>query len=281
MPALFISGSIPAMRALTFLTLLLLTLPPGTLAQAPPTTLTDAEQEVFLTKGKLSGRERSAGKGVTGTRRVTLTDGVITHDAQIQSIDEYKAVFESAKGSELNFRDSWRFNVAAYRLDRLLGINMTPVSVPRVHDRKPSAFTWWLDDIIMDEGQRLKDKKQPPNSREWNQQMFLVRVFDQLIYNVDRNMGNLLVDKNWAVWMIDHSRAFRTWPDLKTPGDLAYIDRGIFEKLKALNKPELQKVMGDHLTGPEIDGLLARRDKIVALFEAKGPAALYDRPARK
>jgi hypothetical protein len=171
--------------------------------------------------------------------------------------------------------------VAAYRLDRLLGIHMTPVSVARTHDRKPSAFTWWLDDIVMDEGQRLKTKKEPPSSREWNQQMWVVRVFDQLIYNVDRNMGNLLIDKNWTVWMIDHSRAFRTWHDLKTPNDLVYIDRGIFEKLKGLNKPELQKVMEDHLSGPEIDALLARRDKMVALFEAKGSAGLYDRPARK
>jgi hypothetical protein len=269
------------MRAITVAILLLLTLPSGTDAQAPPATLTDAEQEVFLTKGKISGRVRSVNVGVTGTRRVTLTDGVVTHDAQIQNIDEFKAIFETAKGSELNFRDSWRFNVAAYRLDRLLGIHMTPVSVPRVHDRKPSAFTWWVDDVMMDEGRRLKTKQEPPNSREWNQQMWVVRVFDQLIYNVDRNMGNLLIDKNWTVWMIDHTRAFRSWHDLKTPGDLVFVDRGIFERLKALNKPELQKVMEDHLSGPEIDALLARRDKIVALFEAKGPAGLYDRPARK
>src|SRR5262245_149953 len=118
------------MRAFTLVSLFLLTLPPGAGAQAPPVILGDAQIEAFLGAGKLS-HERGTAKGVTNTRRVTLTDGTITHDAQIQNIDEYKAVFETPKGSELNFRDSWRYNVAAYRLDRLLGINMIPVSVKR------------------------------------------------------------------------------------------------------------------------------------------------------
>ena len=272
------------MRATPLLFVFLLTLSPGAGAQAPPAApvaaLSDAEQEAFLAKAKVTN-VRSVGVGVTGTRRATLTDGTITHDASIQSIDEYKAVFESAKGSELNFRDSWRYNVAAYRLDRLLSLNMTPVSVERTFDRKPSAFTWWVDEVMMDEGKRLKEKTEPPNSTEWNQQMWVVRLFDQLIYNVDRNMGNLLIDKKWTIWMIDHSRAFRTWRDLKTPNDLSYCDRALFEKLKALTKPGLKTVMDDYLTGPEIDGLLARRDQIVALFEKRGAVAFYDRPARR
>jgi hypothetical protein len=157
---------------------------------------------------------------------------------------------------------------------------MTPVSVERVHDRKPSSFTWWVDDVLMDEGQRLKQKKQPPNSQAWNQQMWAVRVFDQLIYNVDRNMGNLLIDKDWRIWMIDHSRAFRIWNELKSPGDLERCDRAMFEKLKALTKPDLVRTMEDYLTGAEIDALLQRRDKIVALFEARGATAFYDGPRR-
>ena len=62
---------------------------------------------------------------------------------------------------------------------------------------------------MMDEGKRLKDKLQPPDTDLWNEQMQMVRVFDQLIYNVDRNMGNLLIGKTWRVWAIDHTRAFR------------------------------------------------------------------------
>ena len=63
-------------------------------------------------------RTRGAGKGVTGTVRATLSDGTITHDASIQTIDESMREFRSNRGTELNFVDSWRYNVAAYRLDR-------------------------------------------------------------------------------------------------------------------------------------------------------------------
>ena len=113
---------------------------------------------------KSSSRKRkccaraAAGKGVTGTLRATLSDGTITHDASIQTIDESMREFRSNRGTEFNFVDSWRYNVAAYRLDRLLEIGMTPPSVERNYQNKPGAFTWWVDDVLMDEGARLKDE---------------------------------------------------------------------------------------------------------------------------
>ena len=103
----------------------------GQEAAAPsPTLTTDAERETFLKKANIV-RARPAGKGVTNTLRVTLSDGTVTHDASVQTIEEAKARFETPYGTELNFKDSWRFNVAAYRIDRLLGLEMTPPSVER------------------------------------------------------------------------------------------------------------------------------------------------------
>lgn len=245
--------------------------------QAPSLTL--EEKEAFLQKAKVL-RTRGAGKGVTGTIRATLSDGTLTHDASIQTIDEFMSEFRSNRGTEFNFRDSWRYNVAAYRLDRLLDLNMIPPSIERNHQGKPGAFTWWVDDVIMDEAARLKDKKAAPDIGLWNQQMWHVRLFDQLIYNVDRNLGNLIIDKNWTVWMIDHSRAFRLFEKIKTPGNLAKCDRHVFEKLKALDLATLKSAMGDYLTGPEMRALLDRRTEIVAHLEKAGPAALIDRTAR-
>ena len=234
------------------------------------------QQEEFLKKAKI-GRTRSASKGVTNTIRATLSDGTITHDASIQTIDEYMQEFKSNRGIEFNFRDSWRYNVAAYRLDRMLEIGMTPPSIERSFKNKPAAFTWWVDDVLMDEGERLKTKTSAPDSNFWNQQMWVVRLFDQLIYNVDRNLGNLLIDKTWTVWMIDHSRAFRLIDKLRSPESVTKCDRVLFDKLKALDEKTLKQVMGDYLTGPEIRGVLLRRNEVVALIEKGGPTALYDR----
>ena len=183
---------------------------------SPAAALTDAQIEAFLLKADVI-KTKTSSKGVTGTIRATMTDGTMTHDAQIQTIDERKAQFVGDKGTEFNFRDCWAFNVAGYKIDRLIGMNMVPVSVSRRWRSQEAAYTWWIDDVMMEEGDRLKKKIQPPNSAAWNQQMQIVRMFDQLIANVDRNMGNLIITRDWRVWPIDHTRAFRTNNTLATP----------------------------------------------------------------
>ena len=39
-------------------------------------------------------------------------------------------------------------------------------------------------------------------------QLQVVRVFDELIQNRDRNQGNILWTSDWKMWLIDHTRAF-------------------------------------------------------------------------
>ena len=236
----------------------------------------DSEIERFLLEGRVV-KTRSAGKGVTNSIRATLTLGSLTHDAQIQTIDEKKTTGPSSQGTELNFRDSWAFNVAAYRIDRLIGLNLVPVSVERDWRSKAGAYTWWVDDVMMDEGGRLKKNLQPPDPFKWNETMQLIRIFDQLIYNMDRNLGNLLITNDWDVWAIDHTRAFRLHKTLKTPANVTRCDRKVFEGLKRLDAGILQKEVGRYLTNWEREALLVRRDAIVKIIEQGGEGALFDR----
>jgi hypothetical protein len=248
-------------------------------APVPAATLTLQEQEEFLQKAKVT-KTRGVRTGITGTLRATLSDGRITHDASFQTIDEYKQKFEGTQGTEFNFRDSWRYNIAAYRLDQLLDLGMIPPSVERMYNGKHGAFTWWVDDVIMDEAARLKNKVAAPDARRWNEQMWHVRMFDQLIYNVDRNLGNLVIDKGWTIWMIDHTRAFRLLDTIKTPANLTLCDRRVIERLKALDRDTLKTTMKDYLAPAEIDALLKRRDRIVEHFETRKAIFDWNRPAR-
>lgn len=250
-------------------------------AQAPALVpqLTDAQIEDFLLHARVV-KTHGAKKGVTLSLRATLSDGTLTHDAQIQSIDEKKQEFYNGREVEFNFRDSWMYNVAAYRVSRLIGLTMVPVSVARRHGTDMAAFTWWLDDVMMEEGDRLKKKIGAPDVVAWNEQMQLVRVFDQLIANTDRNIGNLLITKDWRAWAIDHTRAFRLNRVPKSIGNVTRCDRQVFEKLKQLDRPTLEKEVGKMLTDPEIDALLARRDAIVKHLDAAGPSVLFDRVVR-
>ncbi len=247
-----------------------------TLYAQVPTELTDAQREQFLLNAKITNAQ-AAEKGITATVRVTLTDGALTHDASVQRIDESRRNVETRVGYELLFRDSWKYNLAAYKLDRFLGINMVPVTVERSYQGQAGTFTWWIDNVLMDEQQLAKNKTAVPNQDLWRDQKNLIAIFDQLIYNTDRTQANIIIDKNWRLWMIDHSRAFRQTNEL-LPEKVASLDRceaGLLAKIKQLDKPTLMKLIGDYIGEMNVDAMIARRDKIVKIFNEKGPSSQY------
>lgn len=249
--------------------------------------MTLADKEEFLRTAKVI-RSQPISEGVTNSHKLTLEKDGLTHNAHLQTVDISQRQFESLRGVEMNFRDTFKFNIAAYELGKLLGIaDMIPPSIERKRAGATGAFTWWVDDVLMSETRRMHDHIDPPDQERWNAQTYVVRVFDQLIFNTDRNLGNLLIDRSWNLWMIDHTRAFRIRQDLHAPNDLVKCDRTLLEKLRQLDKAALKQKLGEPglLTTMEIDGLLARRDKIVRFFDDRikqsgAGAVLYDRPVR-
>jgi hypothetical protein len=213
------------------------------------------------------GNQRDAGGGVTGSRRATLTDGQITHDAHIQTVDEAKAVFEAGRNTELNFKDTYRYNIAGYRLAKLVGLTNVPMSVERNIDGKIAAVTWWVDDVQMDEKDRVKAKSLGPDPVRTNKQIQIMRVWDELIQNRDRNQGNILWTSDWTMWLIDHTRAFRLGQNLLKPEQLSRCDRGLLERLRAITPESLAAAVGSSLTKSEQEALLTRRDRIIKHYE--------------
>jgi hypothetical protein len=253
-------------------------------SQAPPQ-ITPEQMENFLKTAKIL-KTKPASKGTTGTLRATLSDGTLTHDAHIQSIDESKQVFKGESGNtELNFRDTYKFNIAAYRLAMLLGMDMIPMYVERNVNGQPSSVSWWVDNVQFDEQQRLQDKIQPPDQDAWNAQIYTFRIFDQLVYNTDSNLTNLLVDKDWKVWKIDHTRAFRLQHSLLNAKNLVKCDRDFLAKMKDLKEETMLRQMQPWCNREEIKAVVARRDLIVKFFDdqvrQKGEAAvLYTSPKK-
>ena len=230
-------------------------------------TLSKDQIKQFLLTAKVVHHEVSK-KGITHTSRLTLSDGTITHDASFQPIDEHKSMMVLSSGIELNFVDSYKYNIAAYAVAELVGMDdMLPVYVERKWDGQVGSLSWWLP-VKMDEVERLKQKLEPPDADAWNKQMYKIRVFDQLVYDDDPNLTNVVIGENWQIWRIDFTRAFRLYRELKDPSkNLVRCDRQLLEKLKVLDENALTEKTKRYLTKDEVKAVMARRDKIVAYFQ--------------
>jgi hypothetical protein len=235
---------------------------------ADETSLTKDQIKQFLETAEVIN-SKSSSKGVTHPVRLTLSNGTITHDASFQPINEHASQMKLESGHvEFNFVDSYKYNIAAYRLAELLGVDdMMPVYVERKWKGQTGSLSWWLP-VKMDDADRVAKKIEPPDSDKWNKQMFRIRVFDELIYDSDPNLTNVLIGEDWTLWRIDFTRAFRTTKDLRVPKDLVKCDRQLFEKMKALKGDEVAEKTRNYLNKSEVNGVMARRDKIVATFQA-------------
>jgi hypothetical protein len=228
--------------------------------------LTKDQIKQFLLTAKVIASHQSA-KGITNPWRLTLTDGTITHDASFQAIDEHKTSMQLASGTELNFVDSYKYNIAAYALAEMLGMDdIVPVYVERKWKGNAGSLSWWLP-VKMDEADRRKQQIFAPDTDAWNKQMYKVRVFDQLVYDNDPNLTNVLIGQNWELYRVDFSRSFRLKKDLRNPDDLVRCDRQLLEKLKALDAAQLAEKTKHYLSKDEVKAVMARRDKIVERFQ--------------
>lgn len=238
---------------------------------APAAELSVEQIKTFLKSAKVV-HVANTSKGVTAPRRLTLSDGVIRHDAVFQAIDDHQTAASLSRGvgagvTELRFVDSYKYNIAAYEVATLLGLEaMMPVYVERRWDGKVGSISWFVA-TLMDESDRLKKKIEPPSPTEWNYQMYRMRVFSSLLRDTDRNLTNVLVTPEWKVMMIDFTRAFRLQPELLHLKDLIRIDRKLLAKLEALSAEAVKKATDGFLTKSEIDAMMVRRDLLVAHFK--------------
>ena len=139
--------------------------PPQTAPAAAEPSLSPEQTERFLATAEIKSG-RLIGKGVTSPWRLTLSDGVVTHDAAFQAVDRERDNVRFKGGrEEKNFRDYYGYNIAAYRLARVLGYDdLVPVSIERTWQGKKGALTWWVNKK-WDEDERLKQKVVAARSR--------------------------------------------------------------------------------------------------------------------
>lgn len=213
-----------------------------------------AEYEEYLRTAPID-RIEDVGQGVTKPERAFFSPGGLAASAIVKILPRKR---------QRGFWEAYKSEVAAYELDRILGLDMVPVTVERRIKGDRASVQLWVEGTKLLSEVGSETPKHPVN---WVRQVRRHRVFDALIANIDRNAGNMLIDEDWNLILIDHSRAFMK-NDTPFLDKITAIDRPIYEAMKALDEATLNERLKPWLFGKgSVKDLLKRRDKIVKKLE--------------
>ena len=251
--------------------------PVATAAQAPAETAATAktwidrrqEMEDYLRVAVVIKLEE-IGLGVTRPRRAYLAPGGPFDRMAWKTI---------APGMHSGYWESYKSDIAAYELDKLLGLDMIPPTVERQVNRESGAAIMWVSPV-----KSFKDLGGPPSAPadrlpRWNRQLIQAKMFDNLIANIDPNLGNWLVDPSWNLILIDHTRSFTTKRDMVH--EMTRIDHDLWQRMKALTVDSLTPALKPWMGNRDIRAILDRRDRMQTVIDklvaTKGEAAVFVR----
>ncbi|MBN2246253.1 MAG: hypothetical protein JW755_10460 [Candidatus Aminicenantes bacterium] len=225
--------------------------------------------EKFLEEAEVISSEQLRGRGaVTEPYVLTLEKDGITQ----------KALWKNPEGRMKGWLEGWKWEIAAYRIDQLLGLNMIPPTIEKRFKGNRGSCQLWVDTEMSLKDKFEKKIKTPAiKTFFWNRAIYLQRFFDNLIANEDRHQQNIRITEDWRMILIDHSRSFRTTskftkelinkPEGRDSKPMKSLPRSIYEKVKSLDFDAIRAAVGEYLTDDEINAVLARRDLIVKVFE--------------
>jgi hypothetical protein len=224
--------------------------------------------ENFLKTADIISSE-NIGEGVTKPKKLLLRNAE----------KEAYAVWKRPSGVGAGITDKWEAEIAAYRLDKILGLNMIPPTVERTLGGRKGSLQLWIDTAIS-ELERNKKKIQIPAEQKdsCDKATYLQRAFDSLIANTDRSQQNIRYTKDWRLILIDHSRSFRTQrffvdqliygkTGMKRDMYFLQLPKEFIDKLKNLTYEKIKKATAAYLTYDERNACLQRKKMILKEVE--------------
>ncbi len=202
-------------------------------------------------------------RGVGGSIKLVLEYDETRFHAAFRMIDRAEKATLSSAGTRRTYRDSHIFEVAAYEVDQVLGIQRVPPAVRRTLDGRRGSVQIWMEGTTPEDVLLREDRLDPPDVRSWRRQKQVMRVFDALVDNTDRNRGNILIDRTWRLWFIDHTRTFGESTRLQHVDRITACDRQQWLALSKIDDATLRQRLGPYLTSRQISRLLLRRNKLI------------------
>jgi hypothetical protein len=170
-------------------------------------------------------------------------------------------LWSSLHGRPKGYWDSWKADVAAYEVDKLVGLGMVPPVVPKRYKGELGRASMWVPDCAV---WKMDEPVKGPDKAAWTRQIVCMKMFDNLIGNTDRNQGNLLVDKAYNLILIDHTRAFST--SKKLVFRMSRIDPDLWDRMQGLTKEDLEP-LEEWLMEGQIKKIFERRQVMAKAIE--------------
>ena len=237
--------------------------------------------EEFLTTSEVA-RSKTRREGVNKYKKVVLDkDGVWANSIfRWENVVKFKGFNQTALGEESrHFRDSYESELAAYKVSEILGLNNVPPTVYREVEGRSGSNQIWMEKAMKEVDLARKGTK-PPDVTNWNRQKRDMYIFDNLINNIDRNQSNILIDKDWNLWLIDHTRSFAMDNSLPTPDKVSRCSRNLYNALKQMNEDVVRETLASLLEEEEVDAFFVRRERIIKLLEDRvaevGESEVFD-----
>ncbi len=222
----------------------------------------DAEVLEFLRSAPVTGSKMLTG-GINNPHRLDLELDGYRVRAIFRNVDVTKRSGSTAAERHFpSFRDSYAFEVAAYQVSRLLGLDNVPPAILYEWNGEKGSLQLWVEDART-ERERLEKGESPPDPASWHRQRTSMVVFDNLIYNFDRNHGNQLLDERGKFWFIDHTRSFKREPSLPDRDRLLVLDAMLWQRLRALDEELLRSELEPILDTPQLKALVKRQQMLV------------------
>ncbi|MFC2163787.1 hypothetical protein ACFLT2_02175 [Acidobacteriota bacterium] len=221
--------------------------------------------EEFLKVAEITGHSNIP-DGVTKPIKLTLKKGEM----------ECNGCWKNPKGMKGGFLEGWQYEIAAYELDKLIGLNMIPPTVEREFKGKKGSLQYWVTFKTRALEMQEQGIKIPRERLDrWIKQKYLARAYDCLIANEDRNQQDIGYTDDWRTILLDHSRSFRYSKKFRKQlvlGKNGLIEKKLFrtlprafvEKINALDFNQIKEAVGPYLTKEEIEAILDRKELLLA-----------------
>ena len=227
--------------------------------------LKQKEIENYLRTAKIISVEKDQELGRTAPWKITLDDGGVVRQGFFKHVNASRPTI---------LPDSYKYELAAYELNKLLDLNIVPPVVEREIEGIKGSIQQYIKNFI-GESDRKRRNIEPPDPKNFENTLDEIEIFENLVYDECFDKDDIFIQtEDWKVWRVDFSEAFPPFSELLPGCKIRRCSKKFYQNLQKLDNDYIKAKLKLYLNDEEIKTLLIRKkiisDKIKQLIEEKG-----------